>query len=181
MKATRALPTRIGFVSATNFSRQTNSSSMSADARPFLRCRGIDQVSYLNNSTMMDVDFLPEHLIVIGGSYVVWSLLRCTAALAVRSPIVEMAPRLIKREDEDVSENIKTILEGEGIKIRLSAECIAFEKRGDKVAVKVDCSSGDKTVVGSHVLLAIGRVPNTNDLGLENAGIEVDQARLHPG
>ncbi len=89
--------------------------------------------------------------------------------------VVEMGRRLIQREDEDVSEAIKTILEGEGITIRLSAECIAFEKRGNTVAVHVDCSSGDTTVIGSHALLAVGRVPNTNDLGLENAGIEVDQ------
>ena len=73
------------------------------------------------------------------------------------------------------SEAIKTILESEGVKIRLSAECIALEQRGDKVSVNVDCSSGDKTVIGSHTLLAVGRVPNTGDLGLENAGIEVDQ------
>ena len=86
-----------------------------------------------------------------------------------------MGPRLIQREDEDVSEAIRTILETEGINIRLSAECIALEKRGDKVAVNVDCSSGDKTVVGSHVLLAVGRVPNTDDLGLKNAGVTVDQ------
>src|SRR5205814_9929843 len=89
--------------------------------------------------------------------------------------VVERGPRLIHREDEDVSENIKTILEGEGIKIRLGAECIAFEKRSDKVAVQVDCSSGDKTVFGSHILLAVGRVPNTDDLGLEQAGIEINK------
>jgi pyruvate/2-oxoglutarate dehydrogenase complex dihydrolipoamide dehydrogenase (E3) component len=89
--------------------------------------------------------------------------------------VVERGPRLIHREDEDVSENIKTILEGEGIKVRLGAECIGFEKRGARVAVQVDCSSGDKTVVGSHALLAVGRVPNTNDLGVEEAGIQVDK------
>src|SRR2546430_5161435 len=89
--------------------------------------------------------------------------------------VVERGPRLIQREDEDVSENIETILEGEGIKIRLGAECIGFKKRGDKVAMQVDCSSGDKTVIGSHTLLAVGRVPNTNDLGLEHAGLEVDK------
>jgi pyruvate/2-oxoglutarate dehydrogenase complex dihydrolipoamide dehydrogenase (E3) component len=89
--------------------------------------------------------------------------------------IVEMGPRLIHREDEDVSEAIRTILENEGINIRLEAECIALEKRGDKVAINVDCSSGDKVVVGSHALLAVGRVPNTDDLGLGNAGIAVDQ------
>jgi pyruvate/2-oxoglutarate dehydrogenase complex dihydrolipoamide dehydrogenase (E3) component len=137
--------------------------------------RGIDQVSYLNNSTMMDVDFLPEHLIVIGGSYVGLEFAQMYRRFGSEVTIVEKGPRLIHREDEDVSENIKTILEGEGIKIRLGAECIGFEKRGDKVAVQVECSSGDKTVIGSQPLLAVGRVPNTNDLGLEQAGIEVDK------
>jgi pyruvate/2-oxoglutarate dehydrogenase complex dihydrolipoamide dehydrogenase (E3) component len=137
--------------------------------------RGIDQVSYLNNSTMMDVDFLPEHLIVIGGSYVGLEFAQMYRRFGSEVTVVERGPRLIQREDEDVSEAIKTILEGEGVKIRLSAECIALEQRGDKVAVIVDCRSGDKTVIGSHTLLAVGRVPNTGDLGLENAGIEVDQ------
>ncbi len=143
-----------------------------ASVPPF---RGIDEVRYLNNSTMMDVDFLPEHLIVIGGSYVGLEFAQMYRRFGSEVTVVERGPRLIHREDEDVSENIKTILEGEGIKIRLGAECIGFEKRGDKVAVQVDCSSGDKTVIGSHILLAVGRVPNTNDLGLEHAGIKVDK------
>src|SRR6516225_7024472 len=125
--------------------------------------RGIDQVSYLNNSTMMDVDFLPEHLIVIGGSYVGLEFVQMYRRFGSEVTVVEKGPRLIKSEDEDVSENIKTILEGEGIKIRLRAECLGFEKRGDK------------TVIGSHTLLAVGRVPNTDDLGLEYAGIKVDE------
>jgi pyruvate/2-oxoglutarate dehydrogenase complex dihydrolipoamide dehydrogenase (E3) component len=133
--------------------------------------RGLDQVSYLNNSTMMDVDFLPEHLIVIGGTYIGLEFAQMYRRFGSEVTIVEMAPRLIQREDEDVSEAIRTILEGEGIKLRLSNECIALEKRGDRVAVGVDCSSGDKIVVGSHVLLAVGRVPNTADLGLEKAGV----------
>jgi len=125
--------------------------------------RGIDQVSYLNNSTMMDVDFLPEHLIVVGGSYVGLEFAQMYRRFGSEVTVVERGPRLIHREDEDVSENIKTILEGEGIKIRLDAECIGFEKRGDNVAVQVDCSSGDKAVIGSHTLLAV-----------ENAEIKVD-------
>src|SRR5918996_888948 len=137
--------------------------------------RGLDQVSYLNNSTMMDVDFLPEHLIVIGGSYVGLEFAQMYRRFGSEVTIVEMGPRLIQREDEDVSEAVRTILEAEGIKMRLSAECIALEKRGDKVAINVDCSSGDRTVVGSHALLAVGRVPNTADLGLENAGVSMDQ------
>src|SRR5215470_16499190 len=122
--------------------------------------QGIDQVRYLDNSTMMDVDFLPEHLIVIGGSYVGLEFAQMYRRFGSEVTIVERGRRLCKREDEDVSENIKTILEGEGINIRLGAECIGFEKHGARVAVQVDCSSGDKSVIGSHVLLAVGRVPN---------------------
>jgi pyruvate/2-oxoglutarate dehydrogenase complex dihydrolipoamide dehydrogenase (E3) component len=136
---------------------------------------GHDRVSYFNNSTMMEVDFVPEHLIVIGGSYIGLEFAQMYRRFGSEVTIVEMAPRLIQREDIDVSQAISTILEAEGVNIRLSAECIALEKRGDKVAVNVDCSSGDKTVVGSHVLLAMGRVPNTDDLGLKNAGVTVDQ------
>jgi pyruvate/2-oxoglutarate dehydrogenase complex dihydrolipoamide dehydrogenase (E3) component len=135
---------------------------------------GLDQVAYFNNSTMMEVDFLPEHLIVVGGSYVGLEFAQMYRRFGSEVTIVEMGPRLIQREDQDVSEAIQTILESEGIKLRLSAECIALERRGAKVAVNVDCSSGEKTVVGSHVLLAVGRVPNTGDLGLENAGIALD-------
>ena len=136
---------------------------------------GLDEVRYFNNSTMMEVDFLPEHLIVIGGSYVGLEFAQMVRRFGSEVTIVEMGPRLIQREDEDISDAIREILETEGINIRLSAECIALEKRGEKVAVNVDCSSGDKTVIGSHTLLAVGRVPNTDDLGLENAGVAVDQ------
>jgi pyruvate/2-oxoglutarate dehydrogenase complex dihydrolipoamide dehydrogenase (E3) component len=136
---------------------------------------GHDQVSYFNNSTMMEVDFVPEHLIVIGGSYIGLEFAQMYRRFGSEVTIVEMAPRLIQREDEDVSQAISAILESEGINIRLNAECIALEKRGDKVAINVDCSAGDKTVVGSHLLLAMGRVPNTEDLGLKNAGVTVDQ------
>jgi pyruvate/2-oxoglutarate dehydrogenase complex dihydrolipoamide dehydrogenase (E3) component len=121
------------------------------------------------------VDFLPEHLIVIGGSYVGLEFAQMYRRFGSEVTIVEMRPRLIQREDEDISEAIRTILEGEGIHIRLGAECIALENRGDRVAVHVDCSSGDKIVVGSHVLLAVGRVPNTADLGLENTGVALNQ------
>jgi len=137
--------------------------------------RGIDQVSYLDNSTMMAVEFLPEHLIVIGGSYVGLEFAQMYRRFGSEVTVVERGQRLCKREDEDVSENVQTILEGEGIKIRLNADCIGFEKRDARVAVQVECTRGDKIVIGSHTLLAVGRVPNTNDLGVEKAGIEVDK------
>jgi len=136
---------------------------------------GLDQIRYLNNSTMMEVDFLPEHLIVVGGSYVGLEFAQMYRRFGSQVTVVEMGKRLIQREDEDVSEAVKTILENEGIAIRLEAECISLKKHGDKFAVDVDCSSGDKAVFGSHVLLAVGRIPNTADLGLEKAGIKVDQ------
>jgi len=136
---------------------------------------GLDQVRYLNNSTMMEVDFLPEHLIVVGGSYVGLEFAQMYRRFGSQVTVVEMGKHLIQREDEDISEAVKTILENEGIAMRLEAECISLKKHGDKVAVDVDCSSGDKAVFGSHVLLAVGRIPNTDDLGLEKAGIKVDQ------
>jgi len=136
---------------------------------------GLDQVRFLTNSSMMDVDFLPEHLIIVGGSYVGLEFGQMVRRFGSEVTIVEMGSRLIQREDEDISEAIKEILENEGINIRFNAECIAVEKHGDKVAINVDCSTGDKKVLGSHLLLAVGRVPNTDDLGLENAGVAVDQ------
>ncbi len=136
---------------------------------------GLDQVRYFNNSTMMDVDFVPEHLIVIGGSYIGLEFAQMYRRFGSAVTVVEMAPRLIQREDTDVSQAISSILEAEGVNIRTGAECIALEKRDAKVAVNVDCSAGDKAVVGTHVLLAVGRVPNTDDLGLENTGVTVDQ------
>ena len=136
---------------------------------------GLDQVRYLTNSNMMDVDFLPEHLIIVGGSYVGLEFGQMYRRFGSEVTIVEMGPRLIQREDEDTSEAIREILENESIHIRLDAECIALEKQDDKVAVDLNCSTGEKKVIGSHLLLAVGRVPNTDDLGLENTGVIVDQ------
>jgi pyruvate/2-oxoglutarate dehydrogenase complex dihydrolipoamide dehydrogenase (E3) component len=136
---------------------------------------GLDQIKYLNNSSMMEVDFLPEHLIVIGGSYIGLEFAQMYRRFGSEVTVVEMGPRLIQREDPEVSDTVKTILENEGIRIRTGAECIALEKRGGRVSVNVDCTSGDTSLIGSHALLAVGRVPNTSDLGLEKAGVAVDQ------
>jgi pyruvate/2-oxoglutarate dehydrogenase complex dihydrolipoamide dehydrogenase (E3) component len=135
---------------------------------------GISEVNYLNNSTMMEVDFLPEHLIIVGGSYIGLEFGQMYRRFGSRVTIIEKMPRLIAREDEDVSGEIKTILENEGIDIRLSAECIAVARQGDGVAVNLDCSAPEKRVAGSHLLMAVGRTPNTEDLGLGKAGVETD-------
>ncbi len=135
---------------------------------------GLDDVDYLTNSSIMDVDFLPEHLVVIGGSYIGLEFAQMYRRFGSRVTVVEMGGRLIARDDEDVSAEVKGILEAEGVEVRLDAACIAFAKRGDQVAVTADCEPGPEEIVGSHVLLAVGRRPNTDDLGLDTAGVETD-------
>ena len=135
---------------------------------------GIDQVPYLTNSSMMDVDFLPQHLIVVGGSYIGLEFGQMYRRFGSQVTILEMGPRLIHREDEDVSTAIQDILEQEGIAIRLNAKCISFSKRGEEIIAGVDCAGEAPGVGGSHVLLAVGRRPNTDDLGLDKAGVATD-------
>jgi pyruvate/2-oxoglutarate dehydrogenase complex dihydrolipoamide dehydrogenase (E3) component len=135
---------------------------------------GIDRVATLTNTSILELDTLPEHLAVVGGSYVGLEFAQMYRRFGAQVTVVEKAPRLISREDEDVSAAVKEILEAEGIAVRLNAECIRFEPRGAQIAVGVECESGPPDVLASHVLLAIGRRPNTNDLGLDKAGVEVD-------
>ena len=135
---------------------------------------GLEAVEYFTNSDMMQVDYLPEHLIIIGGSYIGLEFGQMYRRFGSQVTIIDRGSRLIKRDDEDVSQAVKEILENEGIKVRLNAECMAAEKHGDKIRVKLDCAKGAKEVDGSHLLLAVGRVPNTDDLGLDKAGVDTD-------
>ena len=135
---------------------------------------GIHDVPFLTNSSIMDIDFLPEHFIIVGGSYVGLEFAQIYRRLGSEVTIVEMGPRLIGREDEDVSEGVREILEAEGIHIRLNAKCISLAKRDGGVAVGLTCDEGPPEVVGTHVLLAVGRIPNTSDLGLDQAGVASD-------
>ena len=136
---------------------------------------GIHDVPFLTNSSMMEVDFLPQHLVVVGGSYVGLEFGQMYRRFGSEVTIVEMGPRLIGREDEDVSEGVREILEAEGIRIRTNAKCISLAKHNNGVAVRMDCEEGPPEVAGTHVLLAVGRVPNTNDLGLDRAGVATDK------
>ena len=122
---------------------------------------------------------LPRHLIVVGGSYVGLEFAQIYRRFGSAVTVVEKAPRLIAREDEDVSAAVMDILEAEGVAMRVAAECIRFEPHGAEIAVGVDCVSGATEIVGSHVLLAMGRRPNTDDLGLDKAGVAIRWARLH--
>ncbi|MGN7771693.1 FAD-containing oxidoreductase [Phyllobacterium sp. 22552] len=136
---------------------------------------GIDEIDYLTNTGILQLDTLPEHLVVIGGSYIGLEFAQMYRRFGAKVTIVEKGPRLVSREDEDVSEAIRQIIEAEGIECRLNAECISFKRHAMGAQVSVDCSSGAPAIVGSHVLLAIGRLPNTDDLDVEKAGIEMDE------
>ena len=135
---------------------------------------GIEAISYLTNSSILDLDVLPEHLIVIGGSYIGLEFGQAFRRFGSDVTIVEMSDRLIRREDADVSDGVKEILEAEGIHVRLNATCIGFHAVDGRPAATLDCQAGPPEIVGSHVLLAVGRRPNTEDLGLDRAGIATD-------
>jgi pyruvate/2-oxoglutarate dehydrogenase complex dihydrolipoamide dehydrogenase (E3) component len=136
---------------------------------------GLADIEYFNNSSMMEVDYLPRHLVIVGGSYVGLEFGQMYRRFGSQVTIVEMGERLVHREDEDMSAAIKEILEREGIDVRLNAKCIGFSKRGEEIIVHSDCADGPMEVAGSHVLLAVGRRPNTDDLGLDKAGVSMDK------
>jgi pyruvate/2-oxoglutarate dehydrogenase complex dihydrolipoamide dehydrogenase (E3) component len=112
--------------------------------------------------------------VIVGGSYIGLEFAQMYRRFGAEVTVVEMGPRLIGREDEEISAAIKGILEAEGIAVRTGAQCISLSREGDEVAVKLDCQNGLPLATGSHVLLAVGRDPNTHDLGLDRAGVAVD-------
>ena len=136
---------------------------------------GLEQIEFFNNSSLMEIDFVPRHLIVVGGSYIGLEFGQMFRRFGSEVTIIEMGQRLVRREDQDVSAAVHEIIAREGIQIRLNAKCIGFAKRNDEMFAQVDCTSGDPEVSGTHVLLAVGRIPNTDDLGLEKAGLTTDK------
>jgi pyruvate/2-oxoglutarate dehydrogenase complex dihydrolipoamide dehydrogenase (E3) component len=135
---------------------------------------GLDEVAYLTNSSMMNVDFLPAHLIVLGGSYVGLEFAQLYRRFGSEVTVIEPAPRLVSREDEDVSRAIADILEAEDIDIRVNSKAVGVKKQGTGIAVTIETAGTRSQVDGSHLLLAVGRRPNTDDLGLEHAGVVTD-------
>jgi len=131
-------------------------------------------IDYLTNPNIIDVDFLTDHLVVIGGSYIGLEFAQMYRRFGSRVTVVHRGERLVDREDANVSDSIREILENEDITVRLNAKCIGFEKHDNQVAVMAECAPGPDEIVGSHVLLAVGRLPNTHDLGLEAAGVETN-------
>lgn len=135
---------------------------------------GIDTVPFLNNERIMHLDTLPEHLIVVGGSYIGLEFAQMYRRFGSRVTVIETGPRLVGREDVDVSDGIRDILAAEGVAFRFNAKCIGLERRGERVAIAAACCSDEPLIEGSHILMATGRVPNTHDLGLATAGIKTD-------
>ena len=136
---------------------------------------GLNRVDYLTNSSMLDVDDLPPHLVILGGSYIGLELAQIYRRFGSEVTVIELAPRLIAREDEDVSLAVADILRGEEIDIRVDTKVVGVARHGNGVAVDVIHDGAHSQIVGSHLLLAIGRRPNTDDLGLDIAGIAVDE------
>jgi pyruvate/2-oxoglutarate dehydrogenase complex dihydrolipoamide dehydrogenase (E3) component len=135
---------------------------------------GLDQVPYFTNSSVMDVDFLPSHLVILGGSYIGLEFAQAYRRFGSEVTVIELAPRLISREDEDVSHAVAGFLKEEGIDVRIGSKVVGVERQGNSIAVKVESAGQTSRVVGTHVLVAIGRRPNTDDLGLDQAGIATD-------
>jgi pyruvate/2-oxoglutarate dehydrogenase complex dihydrolipoamide dehydrogenase (E3) component len=135
---------------------------------------GVANTAYLTNSTLLDLDILPRHLVIVGGGYVGLEFGQIFRRFGSEVTIIEKASRLIAHEDEDVSTEVQSILEGEGIQMRLNAKCIELIGHGEEVGVRVDCTDDAPEVRGSHLLLAMGRTPNTGDLGLEKARVACD-------
>jgi pyruvate/2-oxoglutarate dehydrogenase complex dihydrolipoamide dehydrogenase (E3) component len=134
---------------------------------------GLDQVPYLTNSSMMAVDFLPSHLVILGGSYIGLEFAQVYRRFGSEVTVIELAPRLIAREDEDVSSAVAEFLK-EGINVRVDSKVVGVERQGNSIAVTIESAGKISQVVGTHMLVAIGRRPNTDDLALDEAGIATD-------
>lgn len=135
---------------------------------------GLSAVPSLTSTGILDLDTLPEHLIIVGGSYIGLEFAQMYRRFGSRVTVVELAPRVLAREDDEISAAVQALLEHEGVEVRTGAQCLAVEAHASGVAVRVDCAREPRVIVGSHLLLAVGRVPNTDDLGLANAGVAVD-------
>ena len=139
---------------------------------------GIRDVPYLDSSSIMELTEVPEHLVVVGGSYIGLEFAQMMRRFGARVTVMERSPQLLPREDEDVADGIRAILQAEGVEFRLAAQCLSLSpadsSSGHQVVVGALCGADSQAVAGSHVLLAVGRQPNTDDLGLGAAGVAVD-------
>jgi pyruvate/2-oxoglutarate dehydrogenase complex dihydrolipoamide dehydrogenase (E3) component len=137
---------------------------------------GIDNVAFLTSTSLLELEELPAHLVIVGGSYVGLEFAQMYRRFGSDVTVIEKQPRLLSHEDLEVAAAIQSALEAEGIQVRLGAECIELAQHKGSVTANVQCLEGSPQITGSHVLVAVGRMPNTDDLGLEKAGVETDHA-----
>jgi pyruvate/2-oxoglutarate dehydrogenase complex dihydrolipoamide dehydrogenase (E3) component len=148
---------------------------LNVGARPSIPpFRGIESVEYLTSTTILELEELPQHLIVVGGGYVGLEFAQMFRRFGSQVTVIDKNPRLAMQADEDASKIIADIFKTEGIDVKLNAKCIHLETRGDQVAAGLECNEGEPHILGSHVLLAVGREPNTHDLNMAAAGIRAD-------
>ncbi|HUC16788.1 MAG TPA: mercuric reductase [Acetobacteraceae bacterium] len=137
---------------------------------------GLAAASPLTHIELLELDRLPAHLIVLGGGYVGIEMSQAYRRFGSRVTVIEPSPILMSREDPDVSEAMQKILAAEGIEFLLSAETIEVQGRsGENVSLTVRTRSGERKIAGSDILVAVGRVPNTAGIGLEKAGVALDE------
>ncbi len=136
---------------------------------------GIKDVPFLTNSSIMELNEVPEHLVIIGGSYIGLEFAQVYRRFGAKVTVVERSDKLLPREDDDVAAEIRAVLEREGVQIRTGAECMELKQKGKRIVVGLECKGGEPIAEGSHLLLAVGRLPNTGDLGLDKAGVEADK------
>jgi pyruvate/2-oxoglutarate dehydrogenase complex dihydrolipoamide dehydrogenase (E3) component len=136
---------------------------------------GVSDVPYLDNTSIMDLAEVPQHLVIVGGSYIGIEFAQMMRRFGAKVTVVERSATLLPREDEDVSNGIRAILEAEGIELQLAAQCMSLSRSGNQVVVGALCGDQSPAITGSHVLLAVGRRPNTDGLGLDAAGIALDE------
>jgi pyruvate/2-oxoglutarate dehydrogenase complex dihydrolipoamide dehydrogenase (E3) component len=160
---------------------ETKRTFLNVGARPTVpKMKGTDTVPFLTSTGILDLDELPQHLVVIGGGYVGLEFAQMFRRFGSEVTVVDTNPRLAMHEDEDASKVIREVFEAEGIKLRLNATCIHLEERDGQPAAGIECDEGAPHVIGSHILLAVGRTPNTADLGLSAAGVLVDEHGFIP-
>ncbi len=154
---------------------------LNVGARPALpNMPGVDSVPFLTSTSILDLEELPRHLVVVGGGYVGLEFAQMFRRFGSEVTVIDKKPRLAMHEDEDASQVIRDIFDSEGISVRLNANCIHLDRRGSEVSVGLECEEGAPHIEGSHVLLAVGRTPNTADLNLAAAGVETDESGFIP-
>ncbi|MDR9418077.1 FAD-containing oxidoreductase [Gracilimonas sp.] len=142
-------------------------------ARPFVP-PALQEVDYMTNAEVMELEKVPEHLVIVGGSYIGLEFGQMFRRFGSQVTIIEQGEEIIGREDPETSKTVREILEEEGITFRLNSKCISASQSKNEIIVNIDCASGSPQVKGTHLLVATGRRPNSDDLGLEHTDIELN-------